>query len=244
MADRHYAKAPITEAVLDIQVETVATPVAFDAMHAAEGERYPRYEALQAATGQLMIGPDNVPIASASSTPIGHLARAADGLQVYQSRTIGFAFSRMEPYPHWAVFRDEARRLWDTYRAIAQPSRITRLALRYINRIDMPLPVKDFGMYLRTAPQLSPDINSGLSAYFMQLNVPLPEFDAESVINQTIIPSPRPEAISVVLDIDVYKLVGMPFENDQLWEIFEQLRDAKNKVFEACITNETRKLFK
>lgn len=244
MADWHYAKAPITEAVLDIQVETVATPAAFDAMRAAEGERYPRYEALQAATGQLMIGPDNVPIASASSMPIGHLARTADGLQVYQSRTIGFAFSRMEPYPHWAVFRDEARRLWEIYGRIAQPTRITRIALRYVNRLDIPLPLKDFGTYLRTAPRLSPDINSGISGYFMQLNVPLPEFEAECVINQTIIPPPRPEVVSVVLDIDVYKLAEMPFENDKLWEMFEQLRNAKNKVFEACVTNETRRLFK
>lgn len=244
MADVRYANAPITEAVLDIQVESTVAPDAFEAMRDAESERYPRHEVLRAATGQLVIGPDNVPIASASSSLIGRLARTADGSQVYQSRTIGFAFSRMEPYPHWAEFRDEARRLWDIYRAIAQPSRITRLALRYINRIDMPLPVKDFGMYLRTAPQLSPDIDSGLSAYFMQLNVPLPEFDAESVINQTIIPPPRPEVVSVVLDIDVYKLVGMPLENDQLWEIFEELRNAKNKVFEACITNEARNLFK
>jgi uncharacterized protein (TIGR04255 family) len=75
----------------------------------------------------------------------------------------GFAMSRLAPYENWNAVRDEARRLWDIYRSIAKPSKLIRLAVRYINRIDMPLPLGDFKDYLRTVPDVSPDLPQGLA---------------------------------------------------------------------------------
>jgi uncharacterized protein (TIGR04255 family) len=243
MADRHYPNAPITEAVIDIQVATAATADSLDGMREGEESAYPSYEKLNATTGTMTIGPDGVPFAAASAAPIGHLARTSDGLQIYQCRTMGFALSRLAPYPHWDEFRREARRLWEKYRVIAQPTEVTRVAVRYINRIDIPLPVSNFGDYLRTVPLLSTDLPGGVSTYFMQLNVPLEQVGADCIINEAIITAPKPDVVSVVLDIDVYRLKDLPTDDDGLWTLFEQLRAAKNTVFEACITDQTRRLF-
>lgn len=242
--DHHYPNAPITEALIDIQV--TPTTAVDDLQHAHVGEEasYPTTDKINANTGALRFGPDDNAIATATSQPIGYLYRSPDGLQIYQARTNGFTFSRLARYPHWRVFSGEARRLWDKYRAVTRPTEITRVAVRYVNRIDIPLPLTNFGDYLRTFPQLSPVLPQGLSGYFMQLKIPLAEIKCEGIINQALIEPVKPGVVSVVIDIDIFRTTGLPANEEQLWDLLEQLRNAKNTVFEACITDKSRRLFK
>ena len=238
-----YPHAPITEAVIDIQV---ATSVSVDRLaEAVAGEsNYPTAEKLLTASGAMVFGPEANTFATAKAEPVGYLCRSADGLHIYQARTNGFTFSRLAEYTSWAEVSVEARRLWEKYRTIATPTSITRIALRYVNRLDIPLPVQDFSTYLRTAPQLSSDLPQGLSGYFMQLQLPMPAIQGACVINQTIIEPPtKPSTVAVVLDIDVFRTSSVATDETQLWEQLEQLRHEKNRVFESCITDEARRLF-
>ena len=238
-----YPNAPITEAVIDIQV---AASASIDRLAEAFADEpgYPLPEKLFATTAAMTFGPEAITVATAKSEPIGYLYRSADRLHICQARTNGFTFSRLAKYPSWVEVSAEARRLWDKYRAAAKPTSITRIALRYVNRLDIPLPVHDFSAYLRTVPQLSPDLPQGLSGYFMQLQLPMPDLQGACVINQTIIEPPaKPDTVSVVLDIDVFRTSGVAVDEAQLWEQLEQLRNEKNRVFEACITDDARSLF-
>ena len=119
---------------------------------------------------------------------------------------------------------------------------ITRLALRYINRLDLPLPLRDLKDYLRTVPEISPNMTQELSGYFMQLQLPQADLDAILVLSQTLIPPPEPNIVSVVLDFDLFFKDNVPSEDRDIWKQFEVLRTRKNKVFEACITDKTRRL--
>ena len=242
-SDQHYPNAPVTEAVIDVQVATAATVDALQDAYAGEEASYPVIEKLNTTTGAMVFGPETHAAATASSEPVGYLCRSPDGVQIYQTRTNGYTFSRLARYPHWGVFSAEARRLWDKYRAVAKPTAITRVAVRYVNRIDIPLPLKSFGDYLRTAPQLSPDLPEGLSGYFMQLMIPLTNIKCNGIINQTLIEPAKTDVVSVVLDIDIFRTEDLPGDEAQLWELLEQLRQAKNTVFEACITDQARRLF-
>ncbi len=209
----------------------------------AEEQCYPFTEPLFSAQGQISIGPDSTAIAEASAEAIGFLHRSNDRLQIYQTRVNGFTFSRLAEYTSWVEVSCEARRLWDKYRVIAAPVAITRIALRYVNRLDIPLPLDDFSRYLRTGPQLSSELPQGLSGYFMQLQIPLPDARTACVINQTIIEPSKLNTVAVVLDIDVFRMSELPNGDGVLWEQMEQLRHEKNRVFEACITDDARKLF-
>jgi uncharacterized protein (TIGR04255 family) len=238
----HYPNAPITEAVIDIQVAPQVNLDALEKSHIGEAG-YPTIEKLNAASGQMTFGPDANAFAAATSQPFGYLYRSLDQLQIYQARSNGFTFSRLGRYPHWNAIRAEAQRLWEKYRAAAHSSEITRVAVRYVNRIDIPLPFNSFTDYLRTVPQLSPDLPMGLSGYFMQLVIHLAEINGDGIINQTIIEPAKPGVVSVVLDIDIFRTIEIPQSEAELWNLFEDLREQKNKVFEACITDEARRLF-
>lgn len=242
-AQRHYQKPPITEAIIDLRVElpTATRLIELNKAHEGEEVTYPTVEELHAAFGQMQIGPQVS--ATAGSQHIGYLFRSGEGRQIYQARLDGFTISRLAPYENWHAFRGEARRLWDIYRTVTKPSRVIRLAVRYINRIDIPLPLKDFKDYLRTVPEVSPDLPQGLSGYFMQLAVPLEDIKSLALINETIIEPVSQDVVSVVLDIDIFRTADLPTDEEGIWAFFEELGARKNEVFEACITDKARELF-
>ncbi len=62
------------------------------------------------------------------------------------------------------------------------------------------------------------------------------------ILNEAMVPPPRPDVASVVLDIDVFK-PGLKLESDdEVWDVLETLRLRKNLIFEGCITNSMREL--
>src|SRR5262245_29103956 len=45
----------------------------------------------------------------------------------------GFAFSRLRPYENWEQLQSEALRVWQIYSAVAHPTQVQRLGVRFIN---------------------------------------------------------------------------------------------------------------
>lgn len=240
-SQRQYHKAPITEAVIDLRVELSAeTTVA--SLSTIQVDGYPTQEAMFLEQFQFAVG--NPESSSVSHHEAGFRCRSTDGHNVYQARLDGFTMSRLAPYDNWGSFSTEARRLWNVYRQGAKPTRVQRLAVRYLNRIDVPLPLDDFGEYFRTVPQVSPDLSGGLSAYVMQLQMPLPELKSMAVINEILgAQQPRTDIVSVVLDIDIFRTEDVPTDEDEIWNFMNELRNVKNRIFEASITEKARELF-
>lgn len=241
---RHYSKAPITEALIDLRVELPeGTGVAdLEKVHTGLESAYPTRKDRIVAEVQGLIG-DRAAAAAATSKHTGFLFTSKDGKYIFQARLDGFTMSRLAPYESWKPFKDEARRLWNVYRSITKPTNVTRLAVRYINRLDLPLPVADLKDYLRTVPEVSSDLPQNLAGYFAQLRIPLDDIKSLLVVNQAIIEPAKPGVASVVLDTDIFRADDLPADEEGVWEFFEVLRVRKNDVFEACITDKARELF-
>ena len=75
----------------------------------------------------------------------------ADELNVAQFKRNGFVFSRLRPYQDWEAFEREARRLWNVFLELAKPSQVSRLGVRFINRIPIAAN-KELGDYLVEPP--------------------------------------------------------------------------------------------
>src|SRR3990172_2747443 len=148
-----FSNAPITEAVLELRVRLsqevdVARLATFQE---TLKEEYPlKRERRSWETGFQFKSEHPPEIVGQSVKPMGYLLTSADGKQVVKARLDAFALSRLKPYDCWGTFRDEARTLWKRYVEIASPETITKVSLRYINRIEIPLPLKDFKEYILT----------------------------------------------------------------------------------------------
>ncbi|MGG6295237.1 TIGR04255 family protein [Leptolyngbya sp. AN02str] len=241
-----YTKAPITEALIDFRVE-LPPEVEVTNLKSIQSDiqaDYPRSEDLITFQSQIQTGPDFT--TTASHKTVGCRFLSDDRKQVLQARLDGFAFSRLAPYSAWEPFRNEAKKLWQVYSAVAQPSSIKRVAVRYINRLDLPLPLEDFKDYLRTFPELSPDLSQDLADYVMQVIIPERELDSWLMLQEGVVPTPSgvSDVVSIALDITLFREPQTPIAEEDAWELLERFRIRKNDVFEACITNKTRSLFK
>ena len=132
-----YERAPITEAIIDIRVQAEPALRTLEELHLQVADLYPgktkRFEVVGQISAGAAVG------ASATQTQTGFAFTSKDSKQIFQAKTEGFTFSRLRPYGNWVELRDEARRLWAIYRDATTPIRISRVAVRYINQIDIPL---------------------------------------------------------------------------------------------------------
>lgn len=244
LPEQQYPRAPITEAVIDLSLAQGAEP-SVETLRSVSDGGYPHQDPLL--FGQVQFAPST---ATATQGTLGWRNRSADGHQIYQARVNGFGISRLAPYQSWVPFAREARRLWTLYQEVVGQCALQRLGVRYINRIDIPLPLDDFGDYLRTAPVVSEHLPQGLSHYLMSVTIPIDEV-VNAVVTEAILPASAPSGkpdtgpiVSLLLDIDVSQAVSIPENMSDVWDRFEHLRRVKNHVFEACITDKTRELFR
>jgi len=119
-----------------------------------------------------------------------------------------------------------------------------RVALRYINRLDLPMPMDNLNTYLRTYPEVGPDLPQSLAGFLMQLQIPHEDIKAFLVLNQAMVPPAREGVASMILDLDLFRTSNLPQSDEEIWEYFEILRTRKNEIFEGCITDATRRLFR
>ncbi len=239
-AQTAYTKAPILESLIHIGIhppEGISSSVIAH-MHQHIDEKYPGCEEIQRT--ELKFGP-GLPESSQAQV-VGYKYSSSDGKQILQAQTDSFTFSRLAPYVGWEKLRDESQRLWVFYQELVAPVAVTQLAVRYINRLDLPLPIRDIRDYLRTYPEISSDMPINLGSYLMQIQMPYPEQQATVILNQSLLEPNVPDCISIQLDIAVAS--GQVFENEDYWAELEKLRTVKNEMFEACITNRTRELLR
>ncbi|MFQ5754325.1 MAG: TIGR04255 family protein, partial [bacterium] len=173
-----------------------------------------------------------------------------DKKQIVQTRLDGFTLSRLQPYIKWEQLRDEAQRLWRFYAEITSPESITRVAVRYINNLKIPMPIKDFGDFL-TAPPIVPEgLPQGVSSFLSRIVINEPSIDANAIITQALeaieaIIDTKVKVLPVILDIDVFKQKQkQSFEEHEIWETLEKLRHFKNEIFFKSITDKLKEMYK
>jgi len=239
---KHLPNAPITEALLDIQVELPPdiTIESLRDVHDRIREQYPTRRERIDFQARFDPGARSVSMEAVRNT--GFFCRSADERQVMQARIDGFAFSRLPPYDRWEGLRDEAKKLWQVYSEVAQPLRITRLALRYINRLELPQRAR-LEDYVTTFPKLSEAYPQDVSGLFMRVvtdrgldRVIISEALEEQSADQHRMP--------LILDIDAFRTVDMPIQAEaNAWTVLEELRVLKNDVFFGSITARAEALF-
>jgi len=243
----HLSRAPIVEAALGI---TVILPSTVDQEKLASfqerlGGRYPTKEVRMMWTGQVEMRPDSPQITTTSGGPTGYIFRSADATQAVQALKQGFSFSRFKPYQDWDTFSREARDLWSRYATLTKPEKVTRIGLRYINRIELPLPFNDFKEYLLTIPEIAPGLPQGLSGFFFRVVIPIDKAEAFATITETIVEGEVPKGVvPVILDIDVFRTGTFPIIAEKLWPAFDRLRELKNDLFFKTLTDKAKDLFK
>ncbi len=237
-------KAPITEALIDIRVKL---PSDFDvkninSIYESIKNQYPGTH--EQKISKVKFEPKAKDIAKPSKPEInGYRYISSDKKQIVQAKLDGFTFSRLHPYIKWEDLLDEAHRLWQLYKDIACPESITRVAVRYINNLNIPMPIKDFDDYLTAPPTVPEGLPQGVSSFLTRTVIHEPSFGANAIITQAL-EQVVTDVAPVILDIDVFKLESKGIVEKDAWEIIEKLRHFKNKIFFSSITDNLKEMYK
>lgn len=242
MADSYpvLGRPPIVEGLLDIQVEPL-DPSCLPALEAIHG-KYPEYvhkaEKVQFAGSIQVFPPTGTAV---TQTKIGYEFANADRTRVIQVRLDGVTFSILKPYTRFSDLEAESRRLWDHFCSEIQPKRTTRIALRYINRFRVR-PNYDLKESLLTVPEVAPGLPQVLHGYLMRVMLPDTKTKSNAIITQVLEAEPDGHP-AVLFDIDVFQMTELRPKDSTIWEVVNDLRDYKNRIFFESLTPQLRSEF-
>jgi uncharacterized protein (TIGR04255 family) len=241
---RHYANAPIAEAVIDVRVQTQTEPdfSRLTALADTLKERFPtRLPMSQLQMGFDVQNPTMPARFTNSQQQTGWRLTSKDQDRVILLQTIGFTYSHLPPYTDWETFSAEAQQIWATYLEAVNPELAIRAAVRVINRIPVPAHEFNIDTYLNIYPKLPEAIPTLANLMFMQLQLPMTHVDASAkAVLSLASGQPGPDGSpSLILDIDLS--IERPIAlQDELWALLNRLGSVKDDIFEACITDNLR----
>ena len=232
----HLENAPIVEAVIDFRVipQEQVSAEKFADLGLFVGEQYTKKGSIQSI--EAMFGMVHGKPLGTSQTQMDLGFRYQTESEIAQFRMDGFTFNKIAPYTTWNEVFDEAFRLWKVYVNVAKPRQVSRVAVRYINRLQLPA-VTDLREYLEAPPQLPEPIPQVIQDFLTRVNVSDDKRNASAVIVQALEPRTDPNAISLLLDIDAFREVNDKLDDTELRLVFEQLRELKNEIFYASVTD-------
>lgn len=172
---RHLSRAPIAEAVVDIRA---SLPQSFEITELSRlpdevSGNFLAPEPMKGFGGTFEFGKDlEQPRSQAiDKGVVGYSYKSVDSTKVLQLRKDGFTLNRLKPYDDWSNLRDEARQLWNIYLSLAHPESISRIALRYINHLNIPISGDQLNLdeYLISAPQVPNELPQTILSFFIGL---------------------------------------------------------------------------
>lgn len=178
-----------------------------------------------------------------TNSRVGKRIDFPDTRQVLQIQRTGFTFSQLEPYGSWQQVVESAGKLWETFSSNVDKLQISRLGIRYINVIDLPIPFADFNEYLTMAPQIPSELPQGLSQFLTRTVSPI-DNDLVVVTQSFSHGDAHADKARVVLDIDVNCTDLSQLTSASIVPTLNRLRERKNAVFFSYLTEKALEMYK
>ncbi|QOJ00183.1 MAG: TIGR04255 family protein [Phycisphaeraceae bacterium] len=236
------SKAPIVEGLIDIRVERLAeqtTTALKSACDELAGE-FPLRIELRHWAGQINLSPQASPsISTAVDEPGGYLLRSTDEKWVAQFRLDGFTVSRLQPYGTWDDLKGMASKLWTKYSVAANPTRVVRVASRFINRVKLPTD-ESFEKTFLTNFVLGPTLPQSVAGSLLRVIIPFEDQNAVAIVTQSL------EGISTecIFDLDAFSHHPEGIAEEEMWSKLDKLREVKNRLFFGSFTEAALERFR
>lgn len=246
MTEVLYKRPPITEAVIGINLVNKLDDKSLNSYGQKLIKFYPEKQVISNVSLAVGITDNNYNKPDTKFQVVGNTYRLSsqDMSQIVILSESSLSFSQLAPYQGWDNFFNRFTRDWAIGKNINGFQEVARIGVRYINRIDIPIENDqiEYENYLNIYPFLPKSLGN-INAYAIQILLPIEGIDCKLNINSAVVPSPIPNNISFVVDFDIYKDENPPQSDEDIFNLINQIRIEKNRIFEECITDNARKLF-
>lgn len=237
---KRYARAPLTEAVLEVRSDKPLTARDLERCRDKFKRQYEKIEELSDVEFAFNEGK-----VSHKAVLSGYKMTAKNAVDVVLISPLSLATIRLAPYQCWEELLVSAKANFETVTKLVGRQTVVRIGARFVNRIDIPneqLTGRQSTDFILADVHI-PDKGMGaMTAYFF--NAHTLRTDGIKLVIQSGIANPvLIDHTSILLDIDASFEGGIPTRIEEMWEKTELLRSAKNSVFESSITDRCRELF-
>jgi uncharacterized protein (TIGR04255 family) len=238
-----YLNPPIVEAIFDVQMELpqdvgIAELEIFGKTIAST---YPEKKAQRKFASKFEIKNEE-PSAEAFNLGIaGILNWSSDHKQALQVRLDGFSFSRLKPYEKWDVHFTEFLKYLTLYCEHISPLQIKRVATRFVNVIELPRGHVNWEEYFVNAAR-TPILNASVTNFFDRVEFTFPSSNVKASVTHAIMQSNDPLKLPVVLDIETFVEMNTKPDLEMIKNLFQNLREAKNQIFQESLTSKAKEI--
>lgn len=241
-----FPNAPIDEAVVEFRVlcEDGAGPGPLERAVAALRPEYPDAQARVELQGTFGVGADGKTVVNAQTRELGLLLRSLDGRWVVFPQVRAVSVSRVRPYTNWADLEDRVRRVWGVYEPMTRPVAVSRIGVRFINRVLIPESPMLLGDWFNSGVRLADGISDRLSEFSFRTVLADEEGRPQAVVGMATQPRDDKGRTPVIFDIDVFADVTLRSDDPAIWLHLGRLRDAKNMIFFRSVTERTKEMLR
>lgn len=240
----NYSRPPITEAIIQVIMNH---EMALDDMGKVASQLrkvYPHQETINGVEIHInqQVAGGNVAVNSKST---GYKLNSDNQTDIVSISQNALAVARLAPYLGWDTLHKQFITAWKSWKKVAKTKPISRIGVRYINRIDILRGENGINLedYLTFCPK-TPDFgNFPITEYLIQVTQQTNESWFTTITSRAI-PSPLVNCMSLLLDIDVFRIKDIPLKDEDLWVVISEAHTIKNTVFQNCITQKTEEIFK
>lgn len=236
----HLSNAPIVEAVIEFQFG-ISDNVTFDMLQSVADvlkEDFPIQEEKKSSIYKTVIKSSGPETEVYDQGLVGISAKSADNQKIVQLFRDRFSFSHLPPYKDWELLEKNAIDIWKVFLDKTNIGDINRVGVRYINKIELELPIDDFNNYVIGAPVIPEGLPQYLGAFDVRMLIPNKEIEADAVVNMSMNGLDKEKnVVPIILDVDVSKVSKIKSDEESLHKILVGLRDYKNEIFFRNITD-------
>jgi len=231
------AKPPLREALIDLQLVEPLPSSFVDTLKERTLKGYDNVQPIRKGQFSLRFGPQLPAQATVEKEELfGRRYESRDKTSVVQIRRDGVTYSVLRGYTQWNEIQSAAQAIWKQYCEWAGPVKVGRLAVRYINVIELPPGVIDFDEYLTASPRVPPRLPQTVVNFLQRVVLRVSDAGTTAIVTQALEP-PTQSHIPVVLDIDVFTPCSLEGQSSELWARLEKLRELKNMIFFSSVTD-------
>jgi len=147
----------------------------------------------------------------------------------------------LRPYDNWENFRPRVEAALTAYRDVANPKAVSRVGVRYINKVTLPKVEIDLGTYFCYRPPTASGLPDRMAGFMSRVEYVYYD-GVKLILTQASIEAPTGSS-AFLLDLDTIWEGPEPLSLDAVMATVDVLHEREGVAFEATITDEARKVF-
>ena len=203
--------------------------------------RFPAIENIRMFEGQIPV--DENKEGALINKLYGYTYKSADGKELAQFRSNGFAYNKLGDYPGGDEYIKSALSAWALYAKCNPNASITRLGLRFINVITVNGFDGDYQKYFWVYLNHS-DAIGNIDMFQYRYSKDFPELGCKAVVGFNPAASTESNQAKFLFDIDVLKDGNVAKDEMSINDAFMLMRNCKNMIFFATLNNKLLEQYK